>query len=364
MRYIKTSRAQVGDKVGKDVFSPSRGSLIRKNAILSESIINSLIRLGVDYLYIDDELTANIDIEEVIPLELKIAATNAIKNINVEKTIDNARVMVDKILSASNLSVDIYNNNESDVFIHSLTVMELSIAIAKAAGYRTDVMPDLAVAALLHDIGKLCVDKEVLKKYSLSKLFDDANLNFSIDDYNDKMHSIYGYNLLANNTYAKAVVKQSVLMHHENYDGTGILKAQPEKVHDFARIIRVADVFADIVTKENNEYNIKTTSEALEFMAFNKGIMFDPRIVEAFLTKVPIYPEGITVILSDNTKAIVAKNNKQFPARPMLITEDKRVIDMTDRDNLTISIISVDNGNDVVEKLRDENSNSEAPRTR
>ena len=56
MRYIKTSRAQVGDKVGKDVFSPSRGHLIRKNAILSESIINSLIRFGVDYLYIDDEL--------------------------------------------------------------------------------------------------------------------------------------------------------------------------------------------------------------------------------------------------------------------------------------------------------------------
>lgn len=357
MRYVNTKRVHAGDKVGKDIISPNFGSiLIKKNTILTDSLINSLARYEMDHLYVDDDLTSGIEIDEVIPIELKLLTTSAMKNINIEKTVDNAKKIAERILYTSNLSIDIYNNNESDVFGHSMSVMEIALSIARAMGYSSDRMADLAVASLLHDIGKLCVDKEVVKKNELSKMFENSFLNLSLSDYNEKMHSTYSYNLIANNTFVTSVIKQSVLMHHENYDGTGLLKVPQEKVHEFAKIIRVADVFINIATKEKNEYNVESMAEALEFMSFNSGRMFDPKIVETFLTKVPIYPEGMSIVLSDNTRAVVAKNNKQFPARPLLITEDARLVDLSDRDNLTLNIIGVDNGNEVVEKLRSEES--------
>ena len=136
-------------------------------------------------------------------------------------------------------------------------------------------------------------------------------------------------------------VKAAVLSHHENEDGSGYPNGLTgDNIHMFAKIIHVADVY-DALSNERAYKKAYSYSESLEYLMGGCGTLFDQTVVQAFMDKVPVYPKGVSIILSDGREAIVVENHLGNPLRPTVRFLDGTEMDMSDSSaGINITIIN------------------------
>lgn len=342
MRYMRLDRIPIGSKLGRNIVTHDNQILVRNGTVLTEHLLEKLKDREYDYLYIEDDLTNGILIDEVIPQALVSSTINSLKKMDIESTITNARSIVDNILSSPDISADNYNDNvdKEEIFKHSILVTELSVALGKIIGLDQDRLNDLAVSALLHDIGKLCTNKEEIEKLGVDQLLKRLGLSCSVEEYQEIMHSFIGYSILNKNVSVSATIKQAILMHHERVDGKGLLHFPAEKIGIYGKIINITDTFSRLITN-SHEVKVNNTSEVIEYLRDNAGTMFDDKLVKIFISRMPIYPPGVTIELSDGNFAIVCQNNLSFPTRPKIILENGKKIDLSLPENQNITVIGV-----------------------
>lgn len=352
MRYLNLDKVKTGSKLGKDIIYNGSQVLLKSGAILSDNIILKLKEKGFTYVYIDDKLTSDIEIDEVIPQSIKNSLAIALNNVDIDKTVDIAREMTEKIYESRNIAIENYDPMFKDEYQHSLLVADLSVMLGKAIGYNESKLSDLASASLLHDIGKTCVDKKEMEEYGIDRLLKRLGISCTMDKYCDSIHSFLGYSILNKNVTISAVIKQAVLFHHENVDGTGELGVPGEKICEFAKIIHITNDFSRMITNPE-KYNVSNTNEVIEYFESNAGTKYDLNLVKLFLNKIPFYPPGMTVELSNCMNAIVAENNVNFPSRPKILLEDGIKIDLMDIrfQSLTIVGINLENKNSIHKQL-------------
>lgn len=122
---------------------------------------------------------------------------------------------------------------------HGICVSNLAYRVAEELGLSKEVCYDLAVAGLVHDIGKLEIAKYL---YNLEK----DTLTIEELKY-VRTHSTLGYAILNARNYSDFIL-QSILHHHENYDGSGYPSNMAgEEIPLGARVLRVCDTFAALV---------------------------------------------------------------------------------------------------------------------
>ncbi len=132
------------------------------------------------------------------------------------------------------------------------------------------------VAALLHDIGKVYIPTAILNKKS--KLTEEE---FRII----RFHPLIGAELLNEMNYSYDIV-ESVLHHHERWDGKGYpfgLKGQ--EIPFYSRVLSVADAFDAMISNRPYKKAIPHNLALAELKA-NAGTQFDPYIIESFVGKV------------------------------------------------------------------------------
>lgn len=347
MRYMRIDKIPAGSKLGRDIITDENQILVRNGAILSDGLLSRLKDRNYGYLYIEDELSNDIEMIEVIPQALKNSTIAALKKMDVEETIQNARKIVDNILSSSDLSAENYDSNidKEEMFMHSILVTELSVAMGKLIGMDQSRLNDLAVASLLHDIGKLCTNKDEIEKLGVGELLKRLGLNCSLEEYQDIMHSFIGYGILNKNVIVSATIKQAVLMHHERIDGRGLLNFPGEKIGIYGKIINITDTFSRLITN-SHKVKVNNTSEVIEYLRDNSGTMFDEQLVKIFINRMPIYPPGVTIELSNGISAIVYQNNLDFPTRPKIILDSGEVLDLRKPEYQGITVIGVNLSNE------------------
>lgn len=148
--------------------------------------------------------------------------------------------------------------------------------IALKIGIAPDEAENLKMASTLHDIGKVAIPDHILLKPG--KLSDEE---FDIM----KTHTQVGYDVLANSKKAILIMAATVaLEHHERYDGSGYpngIKGNDISVH--SRIVALADVFDALGSKRvyKDSWEIE---RILEYVHEQKGVQFDPEIVDAFFS--------------------------------------------------------------------------------
>lgn len=156
---------------------------------------------------------------------------------------------------------------------HSLRVSELGMKIAQAMELPSRMVENIRVAGLLHDIGKIEVSGEVLRKA--------ANLTpeekEQIDEHSDKG----GYILTKVGEILKEVVPIVVTHHQYFVDTLGAAKDHVKKIPLGARIIAVADAFDAMTTDRPYRKSIQPW-EAVQEIVNQSGKQFDPGVVEAF----------------------------------------------------------------------------------
>ncbi len=142
-----------------------------------------------------------------------------------------------------------------------------------------DDIPNLWISAILHDVGKIFISEQLLKKKE--KLTQGEKLQL-------REHTKKGYNFLKSSFYSEKIL-DAIRHHHERWDGkrTGEYPGYPDglKGYDiplYARIIQVADAF-DAMTAYRPYKKTKTDLEALEEIKNLSGTQFDPYIAHLFV---------------------------------------------------------------------------------
>jgi len=164
------------------------------------------------------------------------------------------------------ISKDKYTQN------HSFRVSVYATRIAAQMGFSTEEVEDVRAAALLHDLGKLEVSREILYKAAslTAEEFDHV-----------KKHVEYGVQMLQPVGGPLSRVIPIILAHHDKFDGKGYHPSKGEEIPLAARILSVADAY-DAMTSDRPYRKAMSTFEAKETVLKLAGTDFDPKVVEAF----------------------------------------------------------------------------------
>ena len=155
---------------------------------------------------------------------------------------------------------------------HSYRVSVYAARIAAALDLSADRIEDVRAAALLHDIGKLDVSRELL--YKAARL--------TSEEYEKvQQHVAKGVAMLEPVGGSLRRVIPIVLAHHDKFDGTGYHPSRGDEIPIEARIISVADVF-DSLTSDRPYRKAMAPFEAKEIILKGSGTDFDPAVVAAF----------------------------------------------------------------------------------
>ena len=350
MRYIPTFCLQEGMLLGKSIYSKNGALLLKEGLIIKEQYISKVIELGIQGVYIEDHISKDIEIENVINDELRLETVRKIKDLyieveqgsdNIESSISTMNMLVedivDELMNSKHVIVNMIDIKLFDdyTFFHSVNVAILSIIMGIALDLNKEELKNLGMGALLHDIGKVFIHKDCLNKQG--KLTDDEFEQM-------KKHPVEGYRHIRANFNIPLHASLGVLQHHEKYDGTGYphQKAGTD-ISLFGRIIAIADVY-DAITSERPYRKGILPSKAMEYIMGGSGYHFDFELISIFISKVAAYPVGTCVKLSNGMIGIVVENYSDASTRPKIRligkkNEETRYINLKEdfrNNNLTI----------------------------
>lgn len=154
---------------------------------------------------------------------------------------------------------------------HSYNVCYFSLMTAWHAGYSLEKIKTLAIGALLHDIGKTCINNSILDKPE--KLTEKELLIV-------KRHTVFGAEKIKQLENSDDYLP-IILYHHERWDGNGYEGLAGNEIPELASIVTIADAF-DAMTSTRPYQKPKTITNALKELNINKGTQFSPDLVETF----------------------------------------------------------------------------------
>ena len=193
-------------------------------------------------------------------------------------------------------------------YLHSVAVCSLMVNVARHLGRSEAEVRDYGMAGLLHDIGKMGVDDEILNKPgSLSDPeFDRV-----------RQHPQFGYEMLQKTANVPEMALDVCLHHHERVDGKGYPhKLSGDDLSEAARLGAICDVY-DALTSDRSYKNAWTPVETVAAMWRWEG-QFDRELLFAFMQAMGIFPPGIVVELRSQRLAVVL-DNAQRNSRPRLL---------------------------------------------
>jgi len=156
---------------------------------------------------------------------------------------------------------------------HSTRVAEYSVMIARRMGYTGEKLEQLQYAALLHDIGKIGIPKEIINKPS--RLTDEE---YEVI----KTHPVIGSNILKEISEIPDIAI-GARWHHERYDGKGYPdQLMGTEIPEIARIIGVADAY-DAMTSNRSYRDLLSQETVSRELEKGKASQFDPQIAEIML---------------------------------------------------------------------------------
>ncbi|MDR3552203.1 MAG: HD-GYP domain-containing protein [Clostridia bacterium] len=336
--------------LAKNLYGANNELLLAHGQRLIGKYILKLQTLGYQGVYIDDDLTKDIDIVNVIKDELRHKTISTVKNVyiysktgdqrNLDKSFDDTKNlvsnMVDEILNNKTVMLNMIDLKVFNdyTFYHSVNVAILAIVLGMAMGYSYKSLYRLGLGALLHDVGKVFVPAEILDKPSA----------LTGEEFNQiKQHPHYGYEYLINNCVLPSEAYTVVLQHHERYNGSGYPYGLiGSKISRDGKIIAISDVY-DAMVSDRPYRKALPHSDVIEYIIGKSETLFDPEVVQVFFKKIAPYPVGTLVQLSNGEKGIVLQNFESMGARPdiRIIDDENHVRDIclrSNKDYLSVTI--------------------------
>ncbi len=201
-------------------------------------------------------------------------------------------------------------------FEHSVQVSLYATLLGKWLDMDEKELKELAVAGLMHDIGKCNIPDSILNKPS--RLTDDEMKVM-------RTHARLGYVLLATAKEYETSILSGVLQHHERCDGSGYPNGlKRHYIHPYARIVAIADVFSAMTSKRVYKEAACPFTVVDQLISSSYGSM-DPYYVKEFTSNLCFYFVGLNAVLSDGRVGEIIFIDKSSPTRPLIRTENEFV---------------------------------------
>src|SRR5690625_2651796 len=184
MKLVRTRKLKAHMIIAQPIYDEYGRVLIREGVALTNTMIKRLMQHGISYVYVKSSLLENLSIDTGISNQVRVEATNQIKQIFMEfkniqqteksyfllsKQYELGRVVKDILTEikhvdeAISLLTDILIADDY-TFQHSINVTIYALSIGKKLNFSEDELLELGTGAILHDLGKIFIDQEILKK--------------------------------------------------------------------------------------------------------------------------------------------------------------------------------------------------------
>lgn len=250
------------------------------------------------------------------------------QNSNIKEIREFSNKLISQTKDKNTIIQDLvfYGSNNDPIYRHGINVALLSNLLGNWIGLKKEQLNLLTFSALLHDIGKTRINKEILTK--------KTSLNFSErEEY--KEHIKHGYNIVKEIVYLDKSVAQGVLFHHERLDGSGYpFKLTSERIPEFSKIIAIADVFDNANSSRINRKKLNPF-EAIELIKEESFGKLDYVYSNIFINNILNFFIGKDVLLDNGEKAQIILMNVNDLSRPIIILNND-IIDLSKNKEVNI----------------------------
>ncbi len=321
MRRLRTENLKPNMVVARTIYDSDARILLQAGMLLTEKYIRRLTEKDISSVYIRDQFEDDAEVPDVVSDRTRLETIKVAKesfrnlenqrNLNVGMVKNMVKNIINDLLSKNEILIHLTDIRSFDdyTFAHSVNVCILSIITGLTMGYNDTKLRDLGVGALLHDVGKIKVDKEVLNKTS----------DLTSEEYSQiKKHSEYGFNMLREYPDISLLSAHIAFQHHERWDGQGYPRGLAgNDIHEYARIVAAADVY-DALLADRPYRPAYSVSQAINILNRMSGNSLDPVCITALKANIAVYPIGTFVELNTGDIAVVVDVNKSAPTRPVI----------------------------------------------
>ncbi|MFQ6372297.1 HD-GYP domain-containing protein [Shewanella sp. YIC-542] len=248
-----------------------------------------------------------------------------------------AENIIDAVMKMPNTLKCVSALRSKDAYLleHSVNVAVLLVTFSRYLGHDRDMLQQLAVGGILHDIGKIKVDDKLLNKPG----------KLTPEEFEQvKLHQTYAIDIMNEAQGLSQISKDVCLMHHEKLDGNGYprgLKGDQLPVH--GRMSCIVDIY-DALTATRCYKEAMSPSAAFKILLSLTPKHLDEHLVYEFIRCIGVYPAGSLVELSDGRMGIVWETEGRKALSPVVkcfySAKYKRYTDVTlvdlNRSNLSI----------------------------
>lgn len=219
--------------------------------------------------------------------------------------------LVNALKQNRNCILSLVNLKDADeyTFGHSVNVSILASALGLQCGLTSD-LEQLAMGAVMHDVGKAMIPPNVLNKPGA---LADAEMQEM------RRHPLLGARILLDSGGFEVQIIETVLSHHESTDGRGYPYAKMgQEIGLHAKITSIADVY-DALTTDRPYRKALPPKTALIVMSTQLKASFEPSLLNLFIKMIGYYPVGSIVTLNNGCEAQVVSIDSSKPEQPSIV---------------------------------------------
>ncbi len=348
---IAISQVLPGMVTAKNVYSRNDQLILNRETTLDSTKIAKIMFYAIESIYVyEPEVKSEND-------QFMQKMRNSIEFRNFKKDYDSCVVSVQNAMNSvieQNKELDVepllqemtqtidHAKSKTDVFymlqcmidyddqtyVHCVNVAMVCNIFADWLGISKEGKETATICGLLHDIGKLTIPKSIVNKPD--RLTDQE---YEIM----KLHTVRGYNLVKNMDLEDAV-KQTILLHHERYNGTGYpFQKAGDEIDPFVMLTAIADVY-NAMTSDRVYRTGRCPFDVIRELEENGKTLYAPEILIPIMERIAQSYISHTVRLSTDEEGEIVMLNKNFLSKPLVKVEN-RFIDLSKERSIKINSI-------------------------
>lgn len=338
MKRMSVDNLIGGETVAKEIATNHGLVIIPVGSKIKKEYIQKLKELHIDWIYVEEVKNQKIDnlvkgtVEIQVEKKILEECVGQIKD-TIERytccasneltgVVDVANHIIQEILEQPNVMYNVSTIREKNhsTYTHSINVSTLAVLIASKLKLPQKKIQEIAVGALLHDLGiaYLPFDYEKVNE-------EDCDEKQLVEI---KKHVLTGYTMVKDEDWLTNTAKDIILSHHERDDGSGYpMRLTKDKISIETKIVAICDEL-DRAVYSNQRLKYKV-HHVIDNIMSKAGILFDFKIVNAFVEVVAVYPIGTYVLLNTEEIGIVIRQNYRMPTRPIVQVLGVKELDLS-----------------------------------